>query len=421
MKIYKITYLITICLLLFTFNNIYATTNLNLTCKSHIAINADDEKVLFDNNAFEKVYPASTTKILTAIITIEKLNLDDKITITSEMMSQIPYDSSVMEIREGEIYTVKDLLYGLMLVSGNDVAIVFADTISGNMDSFANLMNEKLKEIGCNSTHFVNAHGYHDDNHYTTAYDMAILFNYCLKNKTFEEIINTMQANVSPINNPDRVLVLENSNYMLYGNSNVYCKEIKGGKTGFTYEALGTFIGYAKKDDMTIIIGSYGGMHDSDNLSARFSDTRKISNYIFDNFEKIELAKKGDFNFSFKDLTNKKIYSVALADDMSVVVPKNYVLNYTVDIENVLLYDNQNIGKIHIDFKNSNLSYTKNLYIVSSEDIPEDTSLTVIYLLIFIFILLVILKLKQLLISKIKFTYYKYKHTKLLDSSKNNS
>lgn len=418
MKTYKIKYIIIICFLLFTFNNIYATTNLNLTCKSHIAINADDKTILFNNNAFEKVYPASTTKILTAIIALEKLNLDDEITITPEMIAQIPYDSSVMEIKANEIYTVKDLLYGLMLVSGNDVAIVFADTISGNMENFANLMNDKLKEIGCNNTHFVNAHGYHDDNHYTTAYDMAILFNYCLKNKAFEEIINTMQATVSPINNKERVLVLENSNYMLYSNSNVYCKEIKGGKTGFTYEALGTFIGYAKKDDMTIIIGSYGGMHDSDNLSARFSDTRKISNYIFESFEKVKLAKKGDFNFSFKDSTNKKIYSIGLAGDIYAIVPKNYILNYTVDINNILQFDTQSIGKIHISFPNTNLSYTNDLYIISTEDYPEDTSLIVIYLLIFIVILLLTLKAKQLLLNKVKFTYYKYKHKKLLDSPK---
>ena len=402
MKKHKLSTIFLFCflfLVMFSFKNIYANTNLNLVCKTHVAINADDNTILFDDNANERVFPASTTKILTAIIVLEKLNLDDKITITPQMMAQVPYDSSVMSIFSNETYTVKDLLYGLLLVSGNDVAIVFADTISKNMDEFAILMNEKVKEIGCKNTNFVNAHGYHDDNHYTTAYDMALIFNYCLKNNTFKEIMSTREIKVSPINNPSRVLVLKNSNQMFYEDSYVYCKEIQGGKTGFTYDALGTFIGYATKDNMTIIIGSFGGMEDENGLSSRFSDTLKISNYIFENFEKITFAKKGDFSFSYTDLTNKKVYTIGLLEDMEHVVPKEKIIEYFVDLESITPNDKQNIGKISISFPHKNISYIEDLEILSSTDYHEDISL-IIYLIVLIILLLIIAKLKQIIIVR---------------------
>lgn len=408
MKKHKLRYIFLFCLLflvIFSFRNIYANTNLDLVCKTHVAINADDNTVLFNDNANERVYPASTTKILTAIIVLEKLKLDDEITITPQMMAQVPYDSSVMSIFANETYTVKDLLYGLLLVSGNDVAIVFADTISGNMNDFSVLMNEKVKEIGCKNTNFVNAHGYHDDNHYTTAYDMALIFNYCIKNDTFKEIISTKEIRVSPTNNLSRILVLENSNQMFYEDSPVYCKEIQGGKTGFTYDALGTFIGYAIKDNMTIIIGSFGGMADENGNSSRFSDTLKISNYIFNTFEKKTFAKKGDFSFSYTDLTNKKVYTIGLAKDMEYVVPKKQIIEYTVDLNNTEKISTQNIGKILISFPYKNISYTENLEIINSADYHEDISL-IIYLALLIVILLLIAKLKQILVSK------KRKHNK---------
>lgn len=408
MKKHKLITIFLFCflfLVIFSFRNIYANTNLDLVCKTHVAINADDNTVLFNDNANERVYPASTTKILTAIIVLEKLKLDDEITITPQMMAQVPYDSSVMSIFANETYTVKDLLYGLLLVSGNDVAIVFADTISGNMNDFSVLMNEKVKEIGCKNTNFVNAHGYHDDNHYTTAYDMALIFNYCIKNDTFKEIISTKEIRVSPTNNLSRILVLENSNQMFYEDSPVYCKEIQGGKTGFTYDALGTFIGYAIKDNMTIIIGSFGGMADENGNSSRFSDTLKISNYIFNTFEKKTFAKKGDFSFSYTDLTNKKVYTIGLAKDMEYVVPKKQIIEYTVDLNNTEKISTQNIGKILISFPHKNISYTENLEIISSADYHEDISL-IIYLALLIVILLLIAKLKQILVSK------KRKHNK---------
>lgn len=412
MNYYKIFFLFVFLVTFIISNNVYAKVDLKLNCKSHIAMNAADEKVIFENNSNQKVYPASTTKILTAILAIENLNLDDNITITEEMVNQIPFDSSVMGIKTNEIYTVKDLLYGLMLVSGNDVAIVFADIISGNMENFSILMNEKLEEIGCKNTHFVNAHGYHDDNHYTTAYDMALLFNYCLKNDTFNEIITTKEITITPLNNKDRTMVLENSNAMLFEDSELYLKEMQGGKTGFTYEASGTFIGYVKKDDMTIIIGSFGGGTDENGKSARFSDTAKISNYIFNNFEKITISKDDMLKFPFTDLNISKIYNIGLVDDLEIIAPKNSTPNYTIDMYNsydTLRYNTPVVGKVTITY--DGLSYTKDLKVISSKNY-YDSYTSVLYLSIIIIILLIIEYLKEKVFSKNK--NYKYRHKRML-------
>ncbi len=419
MKYKNFIYIITIFLfvLIFSNTNIYAdgSSDLVLNCKANVAINADNNQIIFERNAQDKVFPASTTKVLTALLTIEKLNLNDEITITKEMVDQIPYDSSVMGIRQDEVYTVKDLLYGLLLVSGNDVAIVFADTISGSMDAFANIMNEKLEEIGCTNTHFTNSHGYHDDNHYTTAYDMAILLSYCLKNPTFKKIITTKEISVAPKNNPERVFLLENSNYLLYEDSPLYCKDIKGGKTGFTYEAEGTFLGFAKRDDMTIIIGSFGGSLDENGLSARFTDTSKISNYIFDNYEKTLIATKDSFSIELKDFNTEKIYNLGLAEDMYCIAPKDYILQYDIDLDETTphLYDNANIGSINFSFQNSNITYSKNLVVKSTTNYYSTNS-AALYISLLIVILLIVLKVKQVLFSKKKSIFYKKRHRKYL-------
>ena len=165
-----------------------------------------------------------------------------------------------MGVKAEEIFTIEQLLYGLLLPSGNDAAIVLAEAVSGNVDDFVVLMNEKLKELGCNNTHFTNPHGFHDDNHYSTTYDMAKLFRYCLNNEVFRQIISTKEYIIPPTNKSPEETKLINTNRMLderYTAS--YYEYMIGGKTGYTEEARGTFIGFCKKDNITIIIGAFNG------------------------------------------------------------------------------------------------------------------------------------------------------------------
>ena len=184
-KLSFIKYIFIFCLIIFNFiffkSEIFASEEPNIYSNYAIVVDANSGNILYSKGAFEKVYPASTTKILTAILTIENCNLEEPFVVSSEALESIPYDSSVMGLEVGEIYKIKDLLYGLMLSSGNDAANVLGEAVSGDISSFVELMNNKAKEIGCLNTHFTNAHGYHDDNHYTTPYDMVKIMLYCLK------------------------------------------------------------------------------------------------------------------------------------------------------------------------------------------------------------------------------------------------
>ena len=172
----KITVLISLILLVFMSTYpVFANTNEpSLTAKSAILIDTKTGKVLYNKNENERMYPASTTKILTAILTLENCNLDDVITVDYNIDATIPYSYTVVELQLGEQFTVRQLLELLMVYSANDVANLLAEHIGGSIEGFAKMMNEKIAELGLSNTHFTNPSGIHDDNHYTTAKDLAI-------------------------------------------------------------------------------------------------------------------------------------------------------------------------------------------------------------------------------------------------------
>ena len=153
---------------------------------SEIVMDANSKRILHQNNIHEKKFMASTTKILTAICVIENTDVDREITVSNKT---IGVEGSSIYLEEGEKLTIKHLLYGLMLRSGNDCAETLAVNCSGSIKEFASLMNSTAKKIGANNSNFVNPHGLHDDNHYTTAYDLALISCYAMKNKTFREIV----------------------------------------------------------------------------------------------------------------------------------------------------------------------------------------------------------------------------------------
>lgn len=148
------------------------------------------KEVLYSQNLFEKLYPASTTKILTAYIIIRNCDLDDKVTVSADAIANMA-DSSKCGLAAGDVLTVRDLLYGLLLVSGNDAANVLAEYYSGSIDKFAEEMNREAKALGATQSHFVNANGLPDDDHYTTIYDMYLIFQAAIQTQDFIDIIHT--------------------------------------------------------------------------------------------------------------------------------------------------------------------------------------------------------------------------------------
>ena len=201
--------------------------------------NLDTKEVLYSQNLFGKLYPASTTKILTAYIIIRSCNLDDSVTV-SETAVQGMSDSSVCGIQAGDVLTVRDLLYGLMLVSGNDAANALAEYHSGSIEAFAEVMNEEARKLGATNSHFVNPNGLPDEEHYTTVYDMYLIFQEAIKQQEFINLIQTGSKDVTYHNASGNEVTKTWRNTCRYVNGDQTAPEgftVIGGKTGTTNAA----------------------------------------------------------------------------------------------------------------------------------------------------------------------------------------
>jgi len=258
--------------LLLTASPLFAAGNPNPTAQSAILLDATSGKVLYSKNAWAIMAPASTTKIMTAIIALERLNLNSTITIPTVAAAK---EGSSMHLAAREKKTVRELLYGLMLVSGNDAATALAIAISGSEDKFARLMNQKAGQLGMKNTNFKNASGLPAINHYTTAYDMAILSRYAMKNGNFAKIVGTKVKEVSNAK-PGTIRRLINHNKLLWR-----YQYTTGVKTGYTRNAGGCLVStacYNGKKLIAVILKSNYIYDDSQKLfSYGFSKTNSGS------------------------------------------------------------------------------------------------------------------------------------------------
>ena len=272
---------------------------LSLNCPNVILIDADTGRILYEKDPYSKVYPASTTKIMTAILTFENAKLNDFVTASYGAVMSVPVGGSNTAIQVGEALTVKELLQALMIASGNDAANILAEHIGGSTDSFATMMNTKAKEIGCMNTNFVNANGLHNDNHYSCAYDLALMYKYAYDNfPEFRNIVSTIKFRL-PItekySDDDRVFV--NSNRILIpsagsDNKNYYYEYATGGKTGYTKEAKNCLVASASKNGFNLIGVVLGGTQDEKGTSYRFTEIKSLFEYGFANLSKETVAKK---------------------------------------------------------------------------------------------------------------------------------
>lgn len=198
-------------------------------------------KVAFANNIHDKIYPASTTKILTALIALEECNIDEVVTVSkAAAASSFAYDEQVCGLREGDQITIEALLYGLLLHSGNDNAVALAEYVGGSIEGFAKLMNEKADELFATNTNFVTPNGLHDENHYTTAYDLYLIFNECIKYDDFVKIIGADQytADITGVDGNIRQVTWEPTSFYARGLAHKPTgATVIGGKTGYTGEA----------------------------------------------------------------------------------------------------------------------------------------------------------------------------------------
>ena len=271
--------------------------SLEPTINSRAAIVYDrlSGSILYGKSENEKRKMASTTKIMTAIVVIENSNLDDIVTISSKAAGT---GGSRLGLHSNDKISVRDLLYGLLLCSGNDAAVALAENVSGSLENFADLMNSKSNALGLTSTHFVTPHGLDNDEHYTTAYELAIITNYALKNEIFCNLVGTKNHTVLINNSPK---TLSNTNELLGNLNGVY-----GVKTGFTNGANRCLVTAIKRGNMDLICIVLG----ADTKKDRTKDSIALIEYAFKNFEMINIQEKITNEFANWKLCNSSSFYV---------------------------------------------------------------------------------------------------------------
>ena len=336
-------------------------------------MNAETGIILYNKNKDEALYPASTTKLMTCLIAAEKLDLTDTVTMSEAALAPVGEGASNIGMDVGETITVEQALYGIMVGSANEVANAVAEKVSGSIDAFVDLMNERAAELGCTNTHFVTTNGLHDDNHYTTAHDLCLIAKAYFENDTLARIGNTPSYHFTATATQPDDFYLTNKHQLITGETP--CDGVLGGKTGYTSLARETLVTAAERNGMTLICAVL-----KEESPYQFTDTVSLFDYGFNNFSCTDVSDN-DSSVNFYDkpfLSNGKspfgnnTETFSLAETGTVIVPTGYsISDLTSNIE--YASDNSGNGTVTYSYGNTivgtaDLKLTKNGVPVSSED-----------------------------------------------------
>ena len=394
---------------------------------SCILMDAKSGKILYEKNSNEVRYPASTTKIMTAILTVENCNLSDVATVSHNAIYSVPVSYSHASLKEGENLTIEQLLNVLLIPSANDAAFVLAEHISGSVEEFANLMNQKAKEIGCLNTHFVNPNGIHNKDHTSTAYDLALMGKYAMQNNTIREIVSKTTYALPATNKyskTDRVfnttndLIVENNST---AKDNYYYPYAIGIKTGYTTNAGSCIIAAAEKDDIELIVVVLGGESTSSGLSQRYLDCINLFNYGFNNYHTLHEANSILKQISIWGATSEtKDLNLVIKDKISIFTNEISDLN-NLEPEIILnenlkapIAANSIVGKISYTFDGQ--TYSSDL--IAETEVVSSNFLPILFRILLIFITIYLLYLLLKPSKKDKNGKKKYDKKKIYNKSK---
>ena len=358
-----------------------------------ILMDANTGIILYAKNINEKLYPASTTKIMTCLLAMENGNLDDMVTFSREAVFSVPRDGSNMGMDAGESITLEECLYGILVGSANEVANATAEHIGGSIDNFVDMMNTRAAELGCVNSHFANTNGLFDENHYTSAYDLALISAAFFQNELLCKISNTARYHFeATATQPDDFYLITKHKLV---NGEIQYEGIVGGKTGYTDISRQTLVSCAEQNGMKLICVIL-----KEESPAQFTDTVELFNYGFQNFQVLNIAENEDkFNMDntnfFKadyDIFGNSKPILSIDTGSYVIVPNmadfsdlESAINYDISSENSNILSKENrIAKITYTYNGAyvgetyvNLSdYTENSYDFSSES-PATTDTTV--------------------------------------------
>lgn len=269
-----------------------------LDATAALLVSPDSGMVLYSKNADQKRYPASTTKIMTALLTLENVsNLDETVTSEAVDFENVTADSSNAGILLGEQVTVRDLLYALMLPSANEAAYMLARHVGGSWEQFVDMMNDRAAELGCTGTHFCNPCGLHEEDHYTTAHDLYLIAKEAMKDATFRDIVSTVQHRMAKTNLHEERIILT-TNQLIFSSFQPWSyANCLGIKTGHTSQAGNCFVGYAEYGDaklFSVVLGCSDSSKEYPSVAASFTDTKKLCQWGFENFTSKTLARQGE-------------------------------------------------------------------------------------------------------------------------------
>ncbi len=338
-----------------------------VSAQSAILIDADSGAVLYGKNVHEKLYPASTTKLLTCLIATEKCALDEVVTFSHDAVFDAPRDSSHIAIDVGEELTMEQSLNAILIASANEVAFGVAEHIAGTWQDFAPMMNERAKELGCVDSNFVNPNGLPDENHYTSSYDLAMIGRAFFANELLCKISSTRRLELLPTDKQPDHIIEESKNQLFAGRPFAY-EYLVGSKTGYTNAARNTLVSCAQKDGLKLI--AVVMVEDS---PAQFADTVTLFNYGFSNFESINISQNetrfqidnANFFYSDNDILGSSKPILSLNTQDCITLPKNISLENTdsaisYDVQGpgqaamiTYNYHNQFLGSVSVDFANN--------------------------------------------------------------------
>ena len=321
-------------------NIVYATDNdadaPEITSGAAILIDNKTNRVLYDKNANERMFPASTTKIMTAILVLENCDLDETVTASYDALMSIPEGYVTAEIQGEEQFTVEQLLEMLLVHSANDAANVLAEYVGGSIKSFISMMNTKVNELGLTNTHFTNPYGLQEDTHYTTAYDLAKIMQYCIQNDDFRRIAGSVSCSI-PATNKSGVRSYTSTDQLILSDSPNYYSYVTVGKTGFTTEAGRCLVSCAYRNDIELTCVILGGTLSDDGISSRFTDSISLYEYGFTHFSLKNIANPGDI-ISTIEVSNgtpaTKSLDLAFVDSIHALVNNDDLnTNYLPEIQ----------------------------------------------------------------------------------------
>lgn len=350
-----------------------------------ILMDADTGIVLYEKNSDEKCYPASVTKLMTALLVVENCNLNDTLTVSANAVSSVKYGDANAALKKGEEFTVEQALNIMLIKSANDMAYALGEHVGGSIANFANMMNKRAAELGCTDTHFSNASGLTDVNHYTTAHDMALICRAVINSPVIMNAISyTKSYSVPPTNLTSETRYYRLSHSMVTGKYLYeYCL---GGKTGYTDAAGNTLATFAGKDGLRLICVVFNSTDDQ-----RYIDTTALFEYAFNNFHRMNIVKNEDtfsfnqglglsaFGVSGKALSGSSDITLSVPDSDYVLVPDGVSFSeLTKDIVYKSDTDNSSSADSDSSFANINYYYDGHLLghtnLIFSEKLSSDSS-----------------------------------------------